>query len=250
MKVLLCIFLFISSAFAQTKLLLIGGGKRPPEAMKAYVELAGADKADILVIPWASESIEGAEAIKAELAIHGKVKVEIVPHRLAPKDLEKLNRRIETSSGIFFTGGDQNTLMSLIRDYKLADIFKKKFQEGTVFGGTSAGTAIMSNPMLTGKGDLSVIDGSQIELTEGLGLLPEHVIVDQHFIVRSRFNRLAGVILNQNQKMGIAVDENTSLLIKGRGARVIGPTQVLIFKKTNQNKLEITVLEPNQTINL
>lgn len=250
MKFLLCLIILMSSALAETKLLLVGGGKRPVEAMKAYVDLAGADKADILVIPWASESIEGAESIKAELAIHTKGKIEIVSHRLAPKDLEKLIRRIEISSGIFFTGGDQNLLMNLIREYKLTDLFKKKFHDGVIFGGTSAGTAVMSNPMLTGKGDLSVIDGSQIELAEGLGLLPDHVIVDQHFIVRSRFNRLAGVVLNQYQKLGIGVDESTSLLVQGKEARVIGPAQVMIFKKISSNKLEITILEPNQIINL
>lgn len=250
MKLLLVILILIGPVFAQTKLLLVGGGKRPVEAMKAFVELAGSEKADILIIPWASESLAGAESIKAELAVHAKARIEIISHRLAPKDLEKLFVRIESASGIFFTGGDQNKLMSLIREYKVYELFRKKFQEGVSFGGTSAGTAVMSNPMLTGKGDLSVLDGSQIELAEGLGLLPEHVIVDQHFIVRSRFNRLAGVILNQNKKLGIAVDENTSLLIKGSQARVLGPSQVLIFKKSASNKLEVTILEPNQAINL
>lgn len=250
MKVLLCFLLLSTSVLAETKLLLVGGGKRPAEAMKSFVELAGSDKAEILVVPWASESIEGAEAIKAELAVLAKSKIDIVPHRLTPKDVEKLVSRLESASGVFFTGGNQNQLMNLIREYKLYDLLKKKFKEGVVFAGTSAGTAIMSNPMLTGNADLSVIDGSKVELAEGLGLLPENIVVDQHFIVRSRFNRLAGVVLSQNNKTGLAIDENTSLLIKEREARVIGPTQVMLFKKSASNKLEITLLEPNQTTSL
>ena len=90
MKLFLCLILFSSVSFAQTNLLVIGGGKRPVEAMKAFSEIAGKDKAQILIIPWASESIESAEAIKLELAAHTKGNLKIVPHRLAPKDLEIL----------------------------------------------------------------------------------------------------------------------------------------------------------------
>lgn len=250
MKLLLCLMLLTSYSFAQTNLLLIGGGKRPVEAMKAFADIAGKEKADILIIPWASESIEAAESIKLELSAHTKGMLRIVPHRLAPKDLEKLVIDIEKCSGIFFTGGDQNTLMNFIKEYQLIPLFKKKFQEGTIFGGTSAGTAIMSNPMLTGQGDLSVINGSQIELAEGLGLLPSNVIVDQHFIIRQRFNRLAGLVLDRPDIIGIGVDESTAFLVQGKTARVIGPTQVLIFEKTGTDKLSVTLLKQTQTFQL
>jgi cyanophycinase len=246
MKFLLCLLLLSSYASAGTNLLLIGGGKRPVEAMKTFADIAGKEKADILIFPWASESIEAAESIKAEFSAHTKGLLRIVPHRLAPKDLEKLILNIDKCSGIFFTGGDQNKLMSFIKEYQLIPLFKKKFQEGVIFGGTSAGTAIMSNPMLTGEGDLSVIKGSQIELAEGLGLLPPNVIVDQHFVVRQRFNRLAGLVLDKSGVIGIGVDENTAFLVQGNNARVIGPTQVLIFEKMGADKMSITLLKQSQ----
>jgi cyanophycinase len=250
MKFLLCMILFSGYSIAQTNLLIIGGGKRPVEAMKAFSEIAGKDKAEILIIPWASESTEGAEAIKLELSAHTKGKIKIVPHRLAPKDLELLISQIEKSSGIFFTGGNQNTLMTFIKDYQLTALLKKKFREGVIFGGTSAGTAIMSNPMLTGETDLTIIKGSQVELSEGLGLLPPHVIVDQHFVVRQRFNRLAGLILDKAGYTGIGIDENNAFLIRGNTGRMIGATQVIIFQKNGSNKLNLTILGPGQTFQL
>ena len=64
MKFLLCFLLVSNYALAETNLLLIGGGKRPVEAMKTFVNIAGLEKADILIFPWASESIEAAESIK------------------------------------------------------------------------------------------------------------------------------------------------------------------------------------------
>ena len=243
--------LFISSlSFADTKLLLIGGGKRPVEAMKEFSRLAGGNRARILVIPWASESIAAAEAIKAELAVHTLGEIDIIPHILNPQEVKNLVKKIDTSSGVFFTGGDQNKLMVLIRAYQLREKFRSKFFEGIIFGGTSAGTAIMSNPMLTGSADLTVLDGSQVELAEGLGLLPPSIIIDQHFIMRSRFNRLAGLILKNKAQLGIGVDENTSLLIRDRETQVIGPSQVLFFKRLKSNELNIRVLGPQDRLTL
>ncbi len=73
-------------------------------------------------------------------------------------------------------------------------ILKLRYDAGTVFGGTSAGAAIMSSQMITGEGDFTVIDGKKVQTSLGLGLLPDDVIVDQHFIKRQRQNRLFGLI--------------------------------------------------------
>lgn len=248
MYLLLIALCFTFYSQAQSRLLLVGGGNRPTEAMRSFAEQSGTGQ--ILIIPWASASIESAESIRNELTPFTKARIEIIPHQLSSADVAKLHQQIISAGGIFFTGGDQNTLMKLIRDYKVFSLLKKRYQEGMMFGGTSAGTAIMSDPMLTGQADLSVIDGSKVELAQGLGLLPLGVIADQHFIVRSRFNRLAGLIQDKKAQLGIGVDENTSLMISGNEARVIGPSQVLFFKMTAANKLEVTILEPNKTINL
>lgn len=245
MKTLLIALALSSQCFAATNLLLVGGGARPKEAMSKFAELAGQKKSSILVIPWASASIEGAENIKSELSSYEFGKIEV-----ASDSPDTLRKQIAEASGIFFTGGNQNNLMKRINDLNLKSTFKKMFESGVVFGGTSAGTAIMSNPMLNGEGDLGKIDGSQIGLAEGLGLLPESVIVDQHFIIRSRFNRLAGVILNQKSVTGLGVDEGTALLVSDNVGTVVGPSQVLVFKKTDANTLEITILSPHQKINL
>jgi cyanophycinase len=247
MKYLICLIFISTFSLAGTNLILIGGGKRPAEAMKEFIQIAGGTKAKVIIFPWASASIESAEIIKSEFSQHAKANISIVPHELTSNDVKNLIIQIKESSGIFFTGGDQNVLMNFIKKYDLKALLQNRFQEGVVFGGTSAGTAIMSDPMLSGTGDLSVIDGSQIGLTEGLGLLPTNVIVDQHFIIRQRFNRLAGVILQKDDVTGIGVDENTAFLIQNNSGRVIGPSQVLIFEKRSSDKLMLTILAARQT---
>ncbi len=245
MKFIFLIALIISTnLFAKTKLLLIGGGSRPEQAMKEFVQLAKGNESYILVIPWASESLESAEKIKLEFASHGAKKIDIIPHDLSFEDLNQLQLKLKSCTGIFFTGGNQNNLMASIKKFNLTETFRAKFRQGTMIGGTSAGTAIMSDPMLSGEANLAVIDGAQVGLTQGLGLLPPKIIVDQHFIVRGRFNRLAGLILDGKGELGLAIDENTSLLLIDNKARVIGPSQVLIFTKSDKNSLNVRVQVP------
>src|SRR4051812_39398107 len=113
MKILLLLLLLVSThLLAGTKLLLIGGGKRPLEAMKEFVTYSGNDKAEILVFPWASETSEGADNIKLELSALSVGAVEVIPHKLSNLEVEKLSQKIKTCSGIFFAGGDQNKLMT------------------------------------------------------------------------------------------------------------------------------------------
>ena len=91
----MCLFFLSSYSFAQTHLLLFGRGQRPVEAMKTFAHIAGKDKSDILIIPWASESVESAEAIKLELSNHSMGQFKIIPHVLSPKDVTKLFIDIE-----------------------------------------------------------------------------------------------------------------------------------------------------------
>lgn len=232
-SILMLCFLTFGMAFAQTKLILVGGGNRPPEAMAEFVKSAGGGSSSLLVIPWASEAFEGAENIKKELLASRPGQVEIIVDRT------DLKNKLMNATGIFFTGGDQNRLMKEITDTGTLELLRSLFQKGVVFGGTSAGTAIMSDPMLSGTADLTVIDASKTELVPGLGLLPAGMIVDQHFILRQRFNRLAGLIYNDKNVTGLAIDENTALFIDNKQATVMGPTQVLVFKQLEKNNLSV-----------
>lgn len=219
MKFLAFGLLLSTGLFGQTKLMLVGGGKRPVEAMSKFVEIAGKENL-ILIIPWASESTEGGENILKEMVFHGATKAEVIPLKIS--SLAELKNKISRASGIFFTGGDQNKLMKVITENELKNNFRTRFKEEAIFGGTSAGTAIMSDPMLSGKGS---------ELTQGLGLLPPNIVVDQHFIVRQRWQRLANIVLSR-KGLGIGIDEDNALFVVQNIAKVIGPTQVQILKES------------------
>jgi cyanophycinase len=122
--------------------------------------------------------------------------------------------------------------------------------QGVVFGGTSAGAAVMSRRMITGEGDFGVIDGREVDVREGLGLLPG-VIVDQHFVRRQRENRLFGLVLLHPEERGVGIDEDTAILVSGgRLAEVVGRGPVLLVDAIGRDRLQLTLVRAGETVDL
>ncbi len=125
--------------------------------------------------------------------------------------------------------------MDVLKDSELLNLLRERYKSGIVFAGTSAGTAVMTTPMMTGEADLTKIIGANVGTREGLGLLP-NVIADQHFIKRQRENRLFSLVLQNPAMLGVGIDEDTALLVKdNRYSEVVGPTQVM-FVNGNDTK--------------
>lgn len=241
-----------SQALAQ-HLVIVGGGEHPPEAMARFYTWTGREKARILVIPWAtSEPDENFQEFAKDFV--GKpVNLERAP--LAPLDpaaRQQLLSQLRDCHGVWFSGGDQVKVMDVLQDRELLQAFREKYAAGTVFGGTSAGTAIMSQRMLTGVTDLTLLDGQQVEIREGLGLLPPQVIVDQHFIKRQRQNRLFGLVLLHPDSVGVGIDEDTALLVsEGRQAEVVGRSQVMLVRPDAEpGSLRVRLYYPGQRFDL
>jgi cyanophycinase len=237
------------------KLVVVGGGSRPEAATARFVEWAGGDSSKILVLTWASEfgpPDHYFDRLESEIkrhtrseVIHGVTLDEIAANRSA------LVHQIQSATGVYFTGGDQNLIMdALERDAgtfpndPLAQLLRSRYAAGVVFGGTSAGTAIMSTPMLAGPADLTVIDGKTVGTRDGLGLVPG-VIFDQHFLAHGRLPRLLGLVQLHPKKLGLGIDECTALLIEdSRFAEVVGCNQVIAIQSSGPyGKLELDPLD-------
>jgi cyanophycinase len=61
----------------------------------------------------------------------------------------------------------------------------------------------------------------------------ENAIIDQHFVKRSRHNRLISAVAEHPEILGIGIDESTAILVDKDTAEVVGVSQVLVFKNTN-----------------
>ena len=252
-KILILLFFISEIATAQEQLIMIGGGKRTPDILTKFIELSGNENGKILVIPWASGEQEiAASNIKNEVAALSKISVDNAPFApLTAETKASLLAQLKTAKGIFFCGGDQNRIMDVLKDEELYKAMHELYKNKVVFAGTSAGTAIMSEIMISGEGDFKVIDGSKVETKKGLGLMNE-IIVDQHFIKRQRQNRLIGLIFKNPTLLGIGIDEDTALYVEqNRYAEVLGESQVMIFETTKQAKeMKFIILEKGEKYDL
>jgi cyanophycinase len=238
---------------AGEKLVLLGGGPRPPEALARFVEWAGNGHSRLLVVTWASaEPRESYESLERDLGLYRPASIDPAPFApLGPGDKARLLEALDRATGIFFAGGDQGRIMDVLEDRELADAFRERYRRGVVFAGTSAGTACMSSLMITGEGDFSVLDGGKVKVRAGLGLLPG-VILDQHFLKRQRQNRLFGLVLDHPRLLGVGVDEGTALAVTdNRHAEVVGPGPVMMVDAiVGTDDLVVSLVRPGETFDL
>jgi cyanophycinase len=238
---------------AGEKLVLLGGGPRPPEALARFVEWAGNGHSRLLVVTWASaEPLESYVSLERDLRLYRPAAIEAAPFApFGPGDKSRLLTAVRRATGIFFGGGDQSRIMDVLQDRDLAEALRDRYRQGVVFAGTSAGTAVMSGLMITGGGDHTVLDGQKVEVRAGLGLLPG-VILDQHFLKRQRQNRLFGLVLDHPRLLGVGVDEGTALAVSdNRHAEVVGPGSVMMVDAVaGSDDLVVSLVRPGETFDL
>lgn len=224
-------FVLSSWAFSgQGHLVLMGGGKKPAAGMERFIALAGGTNATIMVLPTASGDPETPAYYRALFAEYGCEKVTVVPLKTRADALAGMGRDVlEKADGLFFTGGDQRRITAALLETPFLERMVQRFSEGMVVGGTSAGTACMSATMLTGDGLFDRITQNNVVHTPGLGLA-RGMILDQHFVARSRQNRLLSMVLTYPDMMGVGVDEDTAVWIKpNQTFEVLGGGQVVVY---------------------
>lgn len=205
-------------AKSEPRLVLVGGGKRPPEALEEFSRMTGGKDGRIVAVPWSTQyPAEAVEKFASEMAPHGS-KVESAPTfeqmQDDPAAAERFLKQLKSASGIFFTGGDQARHMAILDKYpKIKEQIKALVAGGLPYMGTSAGTAIASDTM--------ILDDKNIG--RGLGVLPKELGVDQHFFERHREERLKAAVKKAGLLGGLGIDENSAWLFQGGKARILGP---------------------------
>ena len=258
------LFFFITLALLATsqsspaaqKLMLVGGGNTPTKALNRFMSWSGGTAAEVLIIPWNTDTPDDCFTDqKTQLAPYHPAAVLEAPAGATmgtPASKSQFLASLAQATGVFFCGGDQTLGMAAMADAEVVDSLRKKYDQGTPFGGTSAGTAIMSQIMITGAGDPTSL-GSQATITApGLGLLPAGVIVDQHFVKRQRENRLISLILQHRDQLGVGIDQDNALMVKdNRFAEAVGPTEIMTIEaEALSEKLIIGLLHDGEHYDL
>lgn len=200
----------------------VGGAEekeQDPVILRRFVEVSGGAGARIAVIPTASRLPDTGrryEQIFRHLGVHSV--------RALPFETRTDAARgdwitvLEQSTGVFFTGGNQLQLSTILGGTDVARAIRRLNARGVTVGGTSAGAAILSEHMIAfGQGGATPKAGLA-SLAPGFGLT-NRVVIDQHFRQRDRLGRLLSVLAFNPFAVGIGLDEDT--------AAFIGPDDVM-----------------------
>jgi cyanophycinase len=227
-------------------LFIIGGGDRTQALLQAMISTAKLQPTDyIIILPMSGENPDTSfYYISEDIA---KVCSNKIVNFNFTKDKTSYTNWLDSlqhAKLVFITGGDQNRFMQLVLHTPIYTAIHKAFGAGATIAGTSAGAAMMSKVMITGgellgdsigSGPFTKIQYNMVEVKEGLGLI-KTAIIDQHFIVRSRYNRLLSVLAAYPQLEGIGVDESTAIIVQGKKITVTGESQVVRMRLTKKQK--------------
>jgi cyanophycinase len=164
----------------------------------------------------------------------------------APEVCERINE----AHAVFFTGGDQFRLSTILGGTECIKAIKDRFHtdKDFVVAGTSAGAMVMSKVMIYEGGTEEALLKEDLKTSSGLGLF-DTCIIDTHFIKRGRFGRLAQAIVMNPEALGIGLGEDTVLIIKnGTEAECSGSGTVVIIDGNNIGQTNITEVEEGHPI--
>lgn len=245
---------------ADCRLVIAGGAldRENQPVWSAFTEAARAT-GDIVIVPAASGYPSGsADSVRETLVHHGwpGERVHILPLAVVNDPDTMLTDEsswadnaeapgtvaaLESAAAIWFTGGDQARIAELFGTVDAPRLALKATRRacagGTAIGGTSAGAAIMSDPMLLGGDSLPALlgetdpDAGALQAGGGLGFFA-HGVVDQHFGERAREGRLIAALMDlpQARRIGFGIDENTAMVVQPNGTlSVEGAGQITVI---------------------
>ncbi len=237
-------------------LLVIGGAEdkyNERRILKKFLELAGGENAEILIVPVASDFPEFAADIYVQAFRRLGVANPRVLRATSRQDVFQADADalLDGVTGVFMTGGDQMRLVSILGGTKFAQILRKMAAEtNLVLAGTSAGAAGMSTSMIVRGESTPHPQKNSVRLSPGLGML-SNIIIDQHFTERGRISRLITAVSYNPYNLGIGIDENTAIILDNEGVlEVFGNGTVTIVDGSQITYNEIAEVDEHQAFSV
>jgi cyanophycinase len=210
-------------------LVIVGGAMRSAEIYERFIELAGGPDAHIVLVPTAGGDTEYDEFFPGMNAWreHGARNLTLL-HTIDPAeaDTDVFVEPLKTAAGVFFFGGRQWRLVDAYGGTKAEEAFREVLERGGVIGGSSAGASIQGSFLV--RGDTRTNEIMMGDHQRGFGYL-RNVGIDQHVLRRNRQFDLVEVIEAHPDLLGIGLDEDTALIVRGDRAQVIGRSYALIY---------------------
>ena len=205
-------------------LLIIGGAEDRccgAGLLERFVALCGGDEARIVLVTTATgmphQVHADYERVFRKLGVDRTIQLRM--RGRGDADSDAAARMITDATGVFFCGGDQSRLRTLVGS-RTNEILRDQLSAGLVVAGTSAGATAMGRTMILG-GEGPDVSAAAVRTGPGLGLVPK-VLIDMHFGERGRLPRLLSAVAANPDHLGVGIDENTAILVTGDCFEVLG----------------------------
>jgi len=231
-----------AGALSATARLVIIGGRFEADNRPVHEAMTALSGGRIAVLPTASGEPQAAgEEVRDGFRAWG-IESEVVP-------LDKDNfataafdpavvAMLERFGSFYFTGGDQSLIVkALVQEGcetpALAAI-RRAHAAGGLVSGSSAGAAVMSDPMITSGSSVEALaqplaaepHDTRLSIGKGLGFFPLG-LVDQHFLQRGRLGRLVAALATTGWRHGFGIDENTAMVVADGRLTVLGESGMI-----------------------
>ncbi len=238
---------------ARGNLVIIGGAEDKygeSKILKYVTQMVGESGAKLVVMTTATEKPE-------EVGLEYRNVFE----KLGIRDIDILNintrddanadancAKVEKATGIFFTGGDQLRITSILGGTRVCQSLNKLYLQGIPVIGTSAGASVMSNTMIVDGNNNDPARKCTLKMAPGLGLIQE-VIIDQHFDQRGRIGRLLCGVAENPEMLGIGIDEDTSIRVyPDAHFEVVGTNAVTVIDGKSIKSSNVSELSPDEIL--
>ena len=227
-------------------LLIIGGAAKDSVFVPLFRKLVGGADQEIVVIPTAG----GDRAINADPTFQryqrmfrkfGFSKITVLHTRDREEaDTEAFAKPLKTAKGVWFFGGRQWRLADSYLHTEVHRALNELLDRGGVIAGSSAGATIQGSYLIRGDtGGNTVIMGDH---EEGFGFI-SNIAIDQHLLARNRQFDMFELLPARPELLGIGLDENTGILVKGHVFEVVGKSYVVVYDQTRWSLERDTVYQ-------
>lgn len=210
-------------------LVIVGGNLQSDSIWQRIITLAGGPDAPIVVIPTAGgEPTYDANFSSAVSFRRWGAKNVTVLHTYDPSvaDTDAFVAPLLSAKGVFYGGGRQWRLVDAYAGTKTEAAVRAVLDRGGVVSGSSAGASIQGS--FLARGDTQNNQVMIGDHTVGFGYL-KNTAIDQHFLVRNRQFDLFDILKVYPELLGIAIDEDTALVVNKNDAEVIGSTYAAFY---------------------
>lgn len=225
--------------------LVVDGGGGTDAIKGKFVELAGGPNSKIVVIPTGASALrfgpnktvlnpdwprDRAEWDAYERYLNewfGTMNVTVLHTRnRVVANSEEFVKPLQNATGVFLNTGNAGRIAATYLGTRTESELRALLDRGGVIFGSSAGSIIMGSFIIRGRPDKPLLMAKGHD--RGFAFL-KNVAVDPHLTQAKRDSELVNVTDAHPNLLGIGIDEDAGLLVRGNCFEVIGAGQVAIY---------------------